>query len=154
MIEITDLPALSVIGLLVDAHWNELPNAVPAAWTQLFDSGLKPDTDLIHNGFVEVSISRELANYRELLGVVAGPNTLVQKRMVRLEIPANRYLSIVHDGPLRGITHGFELLYHRASELGLMATDFKLDFGYQPGLPAGRHQLYVGLAPLALPKMH
>jgi hypothetical protein len=30
--------------------------------------------------------------------------------------------------------------------VGLKATDLKLDFGYLPGLPDGRHELHVGLA--------
>jgi predicted transcriptional regulator YdeE len=152
MIETIDLPALTVVGLLVEAHWNELPKAVPAAWKRLFDSGLVPDSGSMRDGFVAVSISREKGFYRELIGVVAGPDTPVPQRMMRLEIPANRYLSIIHDGPLPGIAQSFGQLYEHASKAGLGATDFKLDFGYQPGLPAGRHQLHIGLSPFTAPK--
>lgn len=67
--------------------------------------------------------------------------------MTRLVIPPQRYLRLLHDGPLQGITSGFEKLYAHAAAHGLEATDFKLDFGYQPGLPPGRHELHAALAP-------
>ena len=151
MIETITLPPLTVIGILVEAHWNELHTAVPAAWTRLFDSGLEPVAGGVRDGFVEVSISREHGFYRELVGIVAESHMLVPQRMVRLDIPSNTYLTIDHDGPLVGIAQGFGALYDHASANGLEATDFKLDFGYQPGLPAGRHQLHVGLAPFLPP---
>ena len=152
MIETIKLPALTVVGILVEAHWNELPKAVPAAWTRLFDSGLSPEAGGVRDGFVAVSISRDKGFYRELIGVVAGPDTVVPQRMMRLEIPANSYLSLIHDGPLAGIAQGFGSLYEHASNAGHATTDFKLDFGYQPGLPAGRHQLHIGLAPFTAPR--
>lgn len=141
MIETIELPALTAIGILVEAPWEALPQAIPAAWTRLFES------DTGAQNFLEVSISRENGVYRELVGYLAAQKTEVPAGMIRYPIPAGRYLRIMHDGPLSGIASGFEQLYAYAAANRLEATDFKLDFGYTPGLPPGRHELHVALAP-------
>lgn len=141
MIETIELPELIAIGVLVKAHWNDLPKAIPAAWTRLFE------TDTGATSFLEVSLSREHGVYRELVGYLAAKTTEVPEGMTRIVIPAQRYLRIIHDGPLTEIAHGFEQLYAHAAVAGLKATDYKLDFGYAPGLPPGRHELHVALEP-------
>jgi predicted transcriptional regulator YdeE len=141
MIETVELPEMIAIGVLVEAHWNELPRAIPTAWTRLFE------TDTGATSFLEVSISRDNGFYRELVGYLAAKKTEVPDGMTRLVIPAQRYLRIVHDGPLVDIADGFGKLYAHAAVAGLKATDYKLDFGYLPGLPAGRHELHVALEP-------
>lgn len=141
MIEIVELPEMIAIGVLVEAHWNELPRAIPTAWTRLFE------TDTGATSFLEVSISREGGVYRELVGYLAAKKTEVPDGMTRLVIPAQRYLRTVHDGPLVDIADGFGKLYAHAAVAGLKATDYKLDFGYLPGLPAGQHELHVALEP-------
>lgn len=147
MIETIEHPELIAIGFLVEAHWNELPRVIPKTWRRLFalDTGA--------TSFLEVSVSREKGIYRELVGFLAAKKTIVPVGMVRLTIPANRYLRIIHDGPLVGIAQGFESLYAHASAQGLSATDLKLDFGYAPGLPPGRHELHIALAPLEPPRL-
>lgn len=141
MIETVELPEMTAIGVLVEAHWNDLPKAIPAAWTRLFE------TDTGASSFLEVSLSRDKGVYRELVGYLAAKKTEVPEGMVRIVIPAQRYLRIIHDGPLVDIAAGFEKLYAHAAVAGLKATDYKLDFGYAPGLPAGRHELHVALEP-------
>ena len=136
MIEIVDLPELVAIGLMVEAHWNDLSTTVPAAWRKLFE------LDTGATSFLEVSISREDGHYHELVGYLAASRTEVPDGLERFVIPAQRYLKTVHDGPLAGIAQGFESLYRHAEAAGMTATDFKLDFGYQPGLAAGRHELH------------
>ena len=141
MIETVELPEMVAIGVLVEAHWNDLPKAVPAAWTRLFES------DTGATSFLEVSISRDNGFYRELVGFLAAKKTEVPDGMTRIVIPAQRYLRILHDGPLAEIAGGFEKLYAHAAVAGLKATDYKLDFGYAPGLPAGRHELPLAREP-------
>lgn len=141
MIETVELPEMIAIGVLVEAHWNDLPRAIPAAWTRLFE------TDTGATSFLEVSISREHSVYRELVGYLAAKKTEIPDGMTRIVIPSQRYLRIIHDGPLVEIAAGFEKLYAHAALAGLRATDYKLDFGYAPGLPAGRHELHVALEP-------
>lgn len=141
MIETIELPELIAIGILVEAHWNELPRAIPAAWTRLFE------TDTGATSFLEISISRQNGVYRELVGYLAAKKTEVPEGMTRIVIPAQRYLRIMHDGPLVDIAAGFEKLYAHAAGAGLGTTDFLLDFGYTPGLPPGRHELHLALEP-------
>ena len=77
---------------------------------------------------------------------------LYPEGMVKLDIPANTYLSAVHEGPLASIAEGFAALYDHAAIQGLEATDFKLDIGSSPGLPPGRHELFIALQPLRPPR--
>lgn len=138
---------------MVEAPWQGLPRAIPAAWNQLFarQGELNPSCGPLGEP-LEVSISRDDGHYRELVGVIVQPDAKAPAGMIKLTIPANRYLRLVHEGPLAGITAGFQALYDRAAAEGLEATDFKLDIGYRPGLPPGRHELLIGLAPLAAPQ--
>jgi predicted transcriptional regulator YdeE len=143
-IETVDLPELVAIGFEVEARWDELPTAVPAAWKRLFER------DTGASAFLEVSISQDDGVYRELVGFLAATRTEVPEGMTRLVIPPRRYLRAIHDGPLSGIPEGFARLYAYAAAQDLPASQFKLDFGYRPGLPPGRHELHVGLDPVPL----
>lgn len=144
MIDTVDLPEMTAIGVMVETSWDELPHAVPAAWTRLFE------TDTGATSFLEVSLPREAGVWRELVGYLAAKATEVPPGMTRITIPAQRYLRLIHDGPLVDIAAGFERLYAYAAVAGLVATDYKLDFGYLPGLPPGRHELHVALEPTPL----
>lgn len=139
MIETIELPALVIIGILVEAPRQELPVKVPAAWRQLFAA------ETGATGFLEASLSVEGGVYREVVGYLAASKSPVPEGMIKVIIPAQRYLRLVHDGPLAGISNGFGRLLAHAGAAGLKATDMKLDFGYLPGLPDGRHELHVAL---------
>lgn len=140
MIETIALPELTAIGIMVEKKWEDLPQAVPAAWQQLFAA------ETGATSFLEVSISREDGVYRELVGYLAAKTTEVPAGMVSFSIRPGRYLRIIHDGPLEVIPDQYARLYAHAAAHGLKATDFKLDFGYSLGLPPGRHELHVALA--------
>lgn len=141
MIETIELPELVVIGILIEAPWQELPAKVPAAWRDLFAAATGA------TAFLEASLSVEDGIYRELVGYLAARKSDVPDGMTKVIIPAQRYLRLVHDGPLADIASGFGTLLAYARASGLTATDMKLDFGYLPGLPDGRHELHVALAP-------
>ena len=139
MIETVDLPELVAIGIPVDALWSDLPVEVPKAWHRLFE------LDTGATSFLEVSLAREFDMYHEFVGYLAAKATDVPDGLVRIVVPPRRYLCLIYDGPLDKIAEGFEQLYHWAAVQGLTATDLKLDFGYQPGLPPGRHELHVAI---------
>ena len=141
MIETVELPELVIIGILVEAGWRELPAKVPAAWRALFAA------ETGATAFLEASLSIEDGVYREIVGYLAARKSEVPEGMTKVVIPAQRYLRLVHDGPLADIARGFGELLAHAEASGLKATDMKLDFGYLPGLPDGRHELHVALAP-------
>ena len=99
--------------------------------------------------------AKELAYYHAYVGHGTEVSIRLAKMIIdrapegmsRVIIPAQRYVRLIHDGPLEGIAAGFGTLYAYAEKTGLRPTDFKLDFGYMRGLPAGRHELHVALAP-------
>src|SRR5690606_28214660 len=109
---------------MVEAKWEDLPQAVPAAWEQLFAA------ETGATSFLEISIGRAAGVYREIVGYLAAKASEVPAGMVSYSIPAGRYLRIIHDGPLEVIPERYALLYSHAAAHGLNATDFKLDFGY------------------------
>jgi predicted transcriptional regulator YdeE len=141
MIETIELPELVVIGIMIEAPWRDLATKVPEAWAALFAAG----TDA--TSFLEASLSVEDGVYREVVGYLAANKSEVPEGMVKVVIPAQRYLRLIHDGPLAHIAGGYGRLLAHAEAAGLKAADMKLDFGYLPGLPDGRHELHVALAP-------
>ena len=140
MIETVELPELVVVGILVEVGWQDLSTKVPAAWQALFAA------ETGATSFLEASLSIEDGVYREIVGYLAARKSEVPEGMTKVVIPAQRYLRLIHDGPLAGIASGFGRLLAHAEASGLKATDMKLDFGYLPGLPDGRHELHVALA--------
>ena len=139
MIETIELPELVIIGIMIEAPWQDLPAKVPEAWAALFAA------ETGATSFLEASLSVEDGVYREVVGYLAARKSEVPEGMVKIVIPAQRYLRLIHDGPLVEIARGFGQLLAHAEAAGLKATDMKLDFGYLPGLPDGRHELHVAL---------
>lgn len=144
MIETVDLPELVIIGILVEAPWQELPVKVPAAWTRLFAA------ETGATSFLEASLAVENGIYREIVGYLAANGSDVPAGMTKVVVRPQRYLRLVHDGPLAGIADGYGRLIRHAKAQGQTPTDMKLDFGYRPGLPEGKHELHVALAPAPL----
>jgi predicted transcriptional regulator YdeE len=147
-IETIKLGEMHVIGILVEAHWRDLGRVIPKAWATFF--ARRPELDpscgpLGEN--LEVSLSWENDRYRELVGCIVGKDARAPEGMVKITIPANSYLKLEHAGPLAGIAAGFKTLLDHAMAQGIDFTDVKLDIGYSPGLPAGRHELYIGIEP-------
>jgi predicted transcriptional regulator YdeE len=141
MIETIELPELVIIGIMIEAPWQDLPAKMREAWTTLFA------TETGATSFLEASLSVEDGVYREVVGYLAAQRSEVPEGMVKVVIPAQRYLRLIHDGPLTGIASEYGRLLAHAKAAQLKATDMKLDFGYLPGLPDGRHELHVALAP-------
>lgn len=141
MIETVDLPELVIIGILVEAPWQDLPAKVRAAWAQLFAA------ETGASAFLEASLAVENGVYREVVGYLAARSSDEPAGMTKVIIQKQRYLRLRHEGPLSGIAEGYGRLLRHATLAGLTATDLKLDFGYRPGLPDGPHELHVALAP-------
>ncbi|MGV3551437.1 GyrI-like domain-containing protein [Rhizobium sp.] len=139
MIENIELPELVMIGILVEAPWQERAASVAAAWRELFAA------ETGATGFLAASLSVEDGVHREVVGFLAAGKTPVPDGMIKVVIPAQRYLRLAHDGPQAAIPEGFRRLMAHAGAAGLKATDMKLDFGYLPDMPDGRHELHVAL---------
>jgi predicted transcriptional regulator YdeE len=103
--------------------------------------------------YVEVSFERTSNLFHEMVAVVAPPESVVPHGMHRAIIPSNRYLHVSYNGPLTGITDQFQAIYDHVSRTGIAATNFKLDFGYDPQFSSGGHELFVGLADFVPPQI-
>lgn len=141
MIETVNYPELTAIGFMVEASREDLPAAISAAWERLFaaDSGA--------TSFAAVSLPEENGLQRELVGFLAAKATEIPPGMVRVDLDAGRYLRLIQDGPVSAIPDGFAQLHAHAADSGLKLSGIALDFGHRPGLPAGRHELHLALAP-------
>lgn len=146
MIDTVTLPELVCIGLFVRGPWHELPKSVPSGWQRLFATA--PDAE----NFLEVSRKQEDGTYVEFLGFLASWKTTVPDGLTQHAVPPQRYLRLVHEGPLACIADGFAALHARAASCGFALGELKLDFGYKRGLPDTPHELYVAIRqePLAL----
>lgn len=141
MIETVTFPELTVIGCMVEASPDELPAAVTAAWERVFAA----DTGTA--AFAAVSLPEENGLQRMLAGFMAAKASEIPEGMVRVDLDAGRYLRAVYDGPQAEIVQGFARLHAHAEAMGLKLSGIALDFGYRPGLPDGRHDLHLALAP-------
>lgn len=141
MIETVTFPELTVIGCMVEASRDDLPAAVTAAWERVFAA----DTGTA--AFAAVSLPEENGLQRRLVGFMAAKASEIPAGMVRVDLDAGRYLRTVQDGPAAEIADGFARLHAHAEANGLTLSGIALDFGYRPGLPDGRHELHLALAP-------
>lgn len=144
MIETVTYPELSIIGVMVDADLTE-DEAVAAAWERLFavDTGA--------TAFVQLSLPGENGptndgSRRELVGFIAAKATAIPAGMIRVDLDPGRYLRLRHEGTVSEIAAGFARLRSHAEAAGLRLSGIRLDFGHSPGLPAGPHDLHLGLA--------
>jgi predicted transcriptional regulator YdeE len=140
MIEIVTLPEMVAIGIDIKARWEELHEAVPAAWARLHAAGTGAQS------FLEASLGHHDGIHHELVGYLAAGKSETPDGMVRIVIAEQRYLKLRHEGPLKTIKQSFRRLCDHGERMGLRLTDFMLDFGYRAGLPEGPHELYVALA--------
>lgn len=141
MIETVTFPELTVIGCMVETSRDDLPAAVTAAWGRVFAA----DTGTA--AFAAVSLPEENGLQRRLVGFMAAKASEIPAGMVRVDLDAGRYLRTVQDGPAAEIADGFARLHAHAEANGLKLSGIALDFGYRPGLPDGRHELHLALAP-------
>ena len=139
--ELTDLPELRVVGVRVEAPFDELRHRVPAAWQTLFSRAAElPAPD--GTGYVEASEHLGDGRYRETVGVLTGPETAVPAGMTAVVLPAARWARLVHGGPVEQIADGFGRLHEFCDGQGLRHGALKLDTGYtRDGV--GPHVLHV-----------
>lgn len=143
--ELVRLGPTTVVGLLVEARWNELFQAVPVAWRRLFARADELRQLAGAGRFVEVSLGTEGGVYTELVGIEVSDAAACPAGMRRLDIPAGDWLHLCHTGDVTSITEGFGALYAHAEAEGIAVSDVKFDFGYTPSGNDGPHDLYLSL---------
>ncbi|MCU1379175.1 MAG: hypothetical protein JWN29_2158 [Acidimicrobiales bacterium] len=140
--ELVDRPAIEVIGLQVDAAFDDLATVVPAAWAQLFE---RADAIIGRTGTTFLELSTDLGNgrYRELVGAQVVGGTPPPAGMLAELVYEARWVHELHHGPLEDIGATFALMLDFLADQGLHADGVKLDVGYGAD---GPHDLYVRLA--------
>jgi predicted transcriptional regulator YdeE len=112
MIVLVTMPELTVVGLVVRAHWNDLARVIPDAWNRVFARAdeISGAAEVV-GPWLEVSISGENGFYTEMVGALVDSCQSPPAGMQVMTIPASRYLTLTHGGPLAGIADGFGALY-------------------------------------------
>ena len=139
--ELTELPELRVVGVEVEAPFDELRDRVPAAWHALFSRASELPAPG-GTGYVEASRHLGGGRYRETVGVLTGPGTPVPPGMTAVVLPAARWARLGHDGPVAQIADGFARLHEFCAGQGLRHGELKLDTGYAHE-GSGPHVLHV-----------
>ncbi|MGY2003723.1 GyrI-like domain-containing protein [Blastococcus sp. SYSU DS1024] len=143
--EIVERAESFVLGTGVEARFDELATAVPAAWQEVFarrDELPAPSA----GGFAETSRHLGDGRYRETVGVLLDAPLAVPGGMVVTPAPAGRYVHHRHDGAVEEIAAGFQEIYDWAATRDLRLGDVKLDVGYTAdGIPQP-HDLYIVVA--------
>lgn len=153
-IETVKCGPMRFLGLRITAHWRDLGRAVPEGWNALFSR--RSDIAAAASGlgaYAEVSLGEVEGVYTELVCAAVETLAYVPDGLVDIHVPENTWLTTVHDGPLAGIADGFGAILAHAQARGLFASALKLDTGYQPGLPPGRHDLFIALEPVRMPEL-
>jgi hypothetical protein len=134
---------LTAIGLVIEAPASDPYRLVPAGWHEFF--ARQHELEFRFQALaVRLGMNKDLRV--DFLGALVPPGLEPPPGLRRLTIPANRYLRVIHEGPLTGIPAGFDRLKAALAEQSLKDSGTWLDIGYSPGLPAGRHELYIGIA--------
>lgn len=148
------LEGIMLVGVPVSGRWQDLPINVPRAWTKLFAQ--QPAIAAVAEktgGYVGVSLALEGDVFSEFVGQVVEGCKAPPEGLTLLEVPANRYVTDRHDGPLPAIADRFQSIYDRARAAGLLAAVLKLDFGYRADGAVEPHDLYVGIEPVSQPRI-
>lgn len=157
--EFVTLPETTIVGLRVEAPFQELFQQVPAVWRSVFAREREFDARL-EMGFCDCSLGAKDGVYTEIIGVRAKADASVPAGMQKLTLPEARYASLVHHGPLAGIAAAFGALegWIAAQPPGpdgrtWVHDGVKLDFGYLPdGAETAEggvgHRLYVRVRPV------
>jgi len=142
--QVVRLEPMTVVGIVVEARFDELGTLVPQAWKRLWE-----EADAIRGGlgdrFVEVSEHLGDGRYREVLGLRVDGSADAPEGMVRVELPAASYVHSVHTGPLEGIAIRFGEMQDHARSLGHEPDGVLLDEGYTPDGDRP-HDLYVRIS--------
>lgn len=137
--------SFQVIGIKVEATWNQLWEKMPEAWNTLFEryKEIPVRTDEV---LMDISFGKKNDIYTQCIAAeVAGNNPKIPEGMELIRVPQKKYLHYRHTGPLKEIAASFGKMYDHAKEKNLPVGDFKLDIGYTPEGKENHHDLFIEL---------
>lgn len=140
--EIIERDSFTVIGIEIEAPWNELHEKVPKAW-QEFKNRLNEISDRKNDIMMDISLDVTDGRYTQLIGVKVEKSAAVPGGMKKVEIPTQRYVYHQHEGDLSGIAESFGKMYDWAKEREIGAGEFKIDYGYRKDGTETDHELFI-----------
>ena len=131
VVEIVTLASVVVVGVEVEARFDELAGVVPAAWRTVFERAGEIE-GRVGDTFTEVSTSLGDGRYRELLGARVDVSAPVPVGMRRLELPAARWVGGHEPVPVERVADAFGVMQAWATANGEQPDGVLLDDGYRP----------------------
>lgn len=135
--------AFKVVGIKVEATWEELWTQMPQAWDQFIDRYDEIDNRVEDNCFMDISVEKKGELYTQFICTEVTGFEDIPTNMEILEVPSQKYIFHQHRGTLHEIASSFGEIYAWAEANGHDARDFKIDRGYTPWQSEREHELFV-----------
>lgn len=140
--EIIERDSFTVIGIEVEAPWDELHEKMPKTWQEI-KNRLDELSDRKSDVMMDISLDVTDGRYTQLIGVEVEKSASVPDGMEKVEIPAQRYIYHQHEGDLSRIAESFGKMYDWAKEREIETEEFKIDYGYQKDGTETEHALFI-----------
>lgn len=140
--EIIERDSFTVIGIEVEAPWDELHEKMPKTW-QEFKNRLDELSDRKSDVMMDISLDVTDGRYTQLIGVEVEKSAAVPDGMEKVEIPTQSYIYHQHEGDLSGIAESFGKMYDWAKEREIGTGEFKIDCGYRKDGTETEHALFI-----------
>lgn len=134
----------TVVGVLVQGTWEELPTKMRQEWSTFFDRALSIP-NRVNEYALDISLSVDNGVYTQLICAEVSEAAQIPNGMVFREIPAQYCIYYRHQGALEQIADSFGKMYQWAKAQGLEALDFKIDHGYTSDGSEDGHDLYLAI---------
>lgn len=140
--EIIEKAGFAVIGLKVQAKWDDLHEEMPKVWQEFRErleevSGRKSDV------MMDISLEESDGIYTQLIGVEVEKDADVPDGMTMVIVPSQKYVHYKHEGDVANIAESFGKMYDWAGKQEIDVSDLKLDIGYRKDGSETTHELYV-----------
>ncbi|MEL7833284.1 GyrI-like domain-containing protein [Fodinibius sp. Rm-B-1B1-1] len=140
--EIIDTKGFTVIGIKVQAKWDDLHEKMPKVW-QEFRKRLEEVSERKNDIMMDISLDESDGVYTQLIGVEVEGDTEIPDGMTKIIIPSQKYVYYEHEGDVSKIAESFGKMYDWAEQQNIDVGDFKIDVGYRRDSSDRAHELYV-----------
>jgi hypothetical protein len=126
--ELIDRPTMEIVGLAFEINDDQLDNAMPFAWSQLFD---RADAIIGRTGtaFLELSTDLGGGRHRKVLGAQVVAGTSPPPEMEAELVYEATWIHERHHGPPERIPRTYARMLDHAADHGLHADGVRLDIG-------------------------
>lgn len=134
----------TVVGILVEGTWDELPLKMRAGWQDFYEKASAIPYSM-GDAALDISLNEDEGMYTQLICMEVSRVDEAPPGMVAREIPAQEYIYYRHQGDVTQIAESFAKMYEWAAAEGYVALDFKVDRGYTAQGNETEHDLYLAI---------